>query len=107
MLSCCINCFFRLIRIYNRLFYIEIPKPKISTSKLPWLWIGVELTNGKIETMTDLVNNSIEYGDVITPEFLEKLTNIKNAKRWIYLKSTTLNEEEIPAEGLVIEDDSN
>lgn len=107
MLACCINCFFRLVRIYNKFYYTEIPKQKISTSRLPWLWIGVELPNGKIETITELVNTSIDVGDVITPKFLEELTNIQGAKRWVYLDARTLNEQEFPAEGLVIKDDSN
>lgn len=107
MLSCCINCFFRLIRLYNRFNYTQIPKQKISSSRLPWLWVGVELSNGKIETITDTINSSVDIGDVITPTFLEKITNIQDAKRWIYLDSTTLNEEEFPAEGLVIKDDSD
>lgn len=107
MLSCCINCFFRLIRLYNKFYYTEIPKKKISTSKLPWLWVGVELNNGKIETVTEIVNNTVDYDDVINKHFLEELTGFKDVKRWIYLNSTTLNEEEFPAEGLVIKDDSN
>ena len=107
MLTCFINCLFRLLRIYNKFYYTEIPKQKISSSRLPWLWIGVELPNGKIETITDLVNSSVDIGDVITPSFLENLTNIQGAKKWVYLHPTTLNEEEIPTEGLVIKDDSN
>ena len=101
------NCLFCIIRLYNRIFYKRIPKQKISISNLPWLWIGAELNNGKIETITELVNSIIEYDDTITPLFLKELTQFKNVKRWLYLDSTTLNEEEFPAEGLVIKDDSN
>ncbi len=97
---------FCIVRCYNRFFYKKLPKQKVSTTNLPWLWIGVELKDDKIETITELVNTNVEYGDAITIEHLEALTNIKDAKRWLYLDSKTLNEQEIPAEGLVIEDDS-
>lgn len=101
------SCFFCLIRLYNRFFYKKLPKQTISPSNLPWLWIGAKLNDGKIETITEIVNNSIEYGDVISPSFLQKLTEFDNVDQWVYLNSTTLNEEEFPAEGLVIKDDSN
>lgn len=106
MSNCCINLAFCCIRIYNRLFYKKLPKQKISTSNLPWLWIGVELENGNIETITDIVNTAIEPGQLITPYYLKNLTGYRNAKRWLYLDATTLNEEEFPATGLVIADDS-
>lgn len=105
-MNCCINIAFCCIRIYNRLFYKTLPKQKISTSSLPWLWIGVEFENDKIETITEIVNTAIEPGDVITPYFLKSLTGYQNVKRWLYLDAITLNEEEFPATGLVIEDDS-
>lgn len=101
------NCLFCCIRLYNRLFYKKLPKQSISTSDLPWLWIGAELTNDKIETITELVNNNVDYGDIITTEFLQELSHLQNVKRWLYLDPTTLNEEEFPAEGLVIKDDSD
>jgi hypothetical protein len=107
MSFCCINCFFCCLRIYNRIFYKKLLKQKVPTSSLPWLWIGAETTNGKIETVTEVVNSIIDFEDIITPLFLQEITNLKNVKRWLYLNPTTLNEEEIPAEGLVIKDDSS
>lgn len=101
------NCMFCLVRLYNRLFYKKLIKQKVSSLKVPWLWVGAELMNGKIETLTEIVNSSVEYDDVITPLFLEELTELQNVKRWMYLDSTTLNEQEIPAIGLVIKDDSD
>jgi hypothetical protein len=67
----------------------------------------VETEYGKIITLTEIVDSSIEYGDIVSPYFLESLTGIRNARRWSYLDSKTFREEEIPTEGLVIEDDSN
>ncbi len=104
---CCMQCFYCCIRLYNRLFYTKLPTKKVSSSHLPWLWIGVETEQGKIITLTEIVDSSIEYGDVVSPYFLESLTGIQNAKRWSYLNSKTFREEEIPTEGLVIEDDSD
>lgn len=101
------NCMFCCIRFYNRLFYKKLPTQTISASELPWLWVGAELINDKIETITELVNSNLDYGDTITPLFLQELTQLKNVKRWLYLDSTTLNEEEFPTEGLVIKDDSD
>jgi hypothetical protein len=96
------------VRWYGKLFYTQIPTDrKISVSNLPWVWIGAETLSGTIISSTELVNASIEYGDCITVQFLEMLTQEKNIKRWFYLDSKTFKEEEIPAEGLIIENDSD
>ena len=105
----CMQWLFCCIRLYNKLFFKELPKTikKVDSSHIPWLWIGAELTDGNITSLTDLVNGSVEYDDVITPSYLEDISNVENAKRWVYVDSKTLKEEEIPAHGLVIEDDSD
>jgi hypothetical protein len=108
MQFCCMQCMFCLVRLYNRIFYEKLPsKKKISASHLPWMWIGVETESGKIITLTEMLESSIEYGDCITPKFLKAFTGIQDAKRWIYLDSKTFKEEEIPTVGLIIEDDSH
>ena len=102
------QCMFCCVRLYNRLFYSKLPtKKKVSSSHLPWLWIGVETTNGNILTLTEIVDSAIECGDTVSPQFLEVLSGVRNAKRWIYLDSKTLKEDEIPADGLIIGDDSD
>jgi len=78
----------------------------VHPSKTPWLWIGAEMPNGKIITVTDTVNKYIEYDDVVNSVYLEAATKIDNASRWLYLDSKTLNEQEFPPEGLVIKNDS-
>jgi hypothetical protein len=70
------------------------------------MWVGAELSNGSITTLTEIVESSIEYGDVVTPEFLKALSGLHNVKRWLYLGSKTFREEEIPTDGLIIQDDS-
>lgn len=70
------------------------------------MWVGVETGNGSIVSLTDIVDSAVEYGDCVTSEFLEDLSGIHSARRWIYLDPKTLKEEEIPADGLIIHDDS-
>ena len=64
------------------------------------------MPNGKIITVTDTVNKYIEYDDVVNTAYLEATTKIDTANRWLYLDSKTLNEQEFPPEGLVIQNDS-
>lgn len=64
------------------------------------------MPNGKIITVTDTVNKYVEYDEVINVAYLETVTKIDSANRWLYLDSKTLNEQEFPPEGLVIENDS-
>jgi hypothetical protein len=71
------------------------------------MWVGAELLDGRILTLTDVINPEIEYGDIISPIFLKNLTGLKDVVRWLYLNPKTFKEEEFPPEGLVIEDDSN
>ena len=78
----------------------------VHPSKTPWLWIGAEMPNGKIITVTDTINKYVEYNEIINVAYLETVTKIDSANRWLYLDSKTLNEQEFPPEGLVIENDS-
>lgn len=103
----CMQCLFCCVRLYNRLFYKPLTKRPKKVSQLPWMWIGVETSNGSIVSLTEIVDSSVEHGDVVTPYFLEMLSGIQTAKRWIYLDPKTLKEEEIPTDGLIIQDDSN
>lgn len=101
-LFCCSRALKKIIKNDDEVRYSSIP-----SSKTPWLWIGAEMNNGSIVTVTDKVNKHIQYDDVITPEYLGSVTNIPNGvSRWLYLDSKTLNEQEFPPEGLVIKNDS-
>jgi hypothetical protein len=79
----------------------KLRKPNIPKQILPWFWVGAELED-RVETVTDIVNQYIEYGTVITPEYLSDLTGY-NAIRWIYLDARTLEEKEFPPEGILID----
>lgn len=108
MQLCCMQCMLCCVRLYSRFFYTKLPtKKNVSSSHLPWMWIGAETAGGTILTLTEIVDSTVEYGDCVTPAFLESLTDVQNAKRWIYLDSKTFREEEIPTVGLLIEDDSD
>jgi hypothetical protein len=102
---------YRVFFYVSKLFQPSIPETRINynlvnPSKTPWLWIGAQLSDGKIVTVTDTVNKCIEYDDVIDAAYLESATKLDTVTRWLYLDSKTLNEQEFPPEGLVIQDDS-
>lgn len=112
------NCFQRVHNIvfwcrrkYAELFHVEditvTTHVFVSPSHLPWLWIGAELEDGKIISITEDVNDEVQYGDRVNEDYLVDLTRLFNVKRWLYLNPQTLKEEEIPLEGLLIENDSH
>ena len=113
-MSCCyriIRLIFWVYKTCERIFEGEpshqpVPKNSVPVSQLPWLWIGAELQNDKIITFTERINEQVEYGDVITHEYLEQVTHTFPVKRWLYLDPKTLREEEIPPEGLTIPNDT-
>lgn len=115
-MSVLFNCFYRAYRVffwckrkYVELFDIEDITVSdhvfVSPSHLPWLWIGAELNDGKVISITEDVNDEVRYGDRVNEDYLVDLTRLFNVKRWLYLHPETLKEEEIPLEGLVIEND--
>jgi hypothetical protein len=111
-MNCCYNFIYQTYRIFfwcSRIFSSnDIEKAVfVNPSKLPWLWIGVEMKNGKIITLTEKINKYVEYGDRVDTRYLEIATNTTGEiLRWLYLDAETLIEREFPAEGLIIEHDS-
>lgn len=86
---------------------IQIKYNSVHPSKTPWMWIGAEMKNGAIVTVTDQVNKHIVYDDVVDAGYLEAVTKLHTGVvRWLYLDPVTLNEQEFPPEGLVIQNDS-
>ena len=75
--------------------------PPVPANKLPWLWIGAELADGKILDMTDTVNKHVRMGDFVDLEYLETQTGYANAT-WLYLDPATIKQEKYPAKGFVI-----
>lgn len=89
----------------KRRFYPNTPvvRPQVPTSKLPWFWIGAELSTKTTETVTDVVNQYVRYGNKITPEFLQEVTGYTDVITWKYVDVITLEEKEFPPGGFVIE----
>lgn len=107
------NCLYRILksicrckRYLDGYFEVEVRTPTVSVSKLPWLWIGAELQNDEIITLTEDINLVVQPGDIVTDKYLKAYTELHNVKRWLYLNCETLKEEEIPPHGLVIENDT-
>lgn len=109
-MNCCyfvLRGFFILKRKFDQYFYVPDKEPvEISPIELPWVWIGAEMKSGVILTLTEDINKIVEYGDIVTPRYLEAYTELKNVKRWLYLDMITLVEQEIPTSGLIIRNDS-
>ena len=102
---CCLRIIFTIKRKIENYFYSEEEKHKlmVSPAELPWLWLGAELKNNMIISLTDDINKVVMYGDLVTPDYLESYTELGNVRRWLYLDSKTLIEKEIPTKGLLIE----
>jgi hypothetical protein len=75
--------------------------PDIPKETLPWFWVGAQLED-RVECITDIVNNYVQYDTPVNPEFLKEITGC-DAKKWVYLDAKTLEEKEFPPEGIVIE----
>lgn len=72
----------------------------VSESHLPWIFVGCKDSNGEVINITETVNKYINYGDLVSPSFLQKLDPTYN--EWFYLDKLTLNEVKIPVEGIQI-----
>jgi hypothetical protein len=98
-----------LMRTYIRVFgHTKTRSMQVESKHIPWLWIGAELRNKSIITLTDEINHVIEYGDCVDEAFLQMHTQTASSvDRWLYLDASTLIEKEIPPEGLLIQDDPN
>jgi len=103
-----------LYPIYLKVFYLKnlirdllcpmrIQKD-IMVKKVPWLWIGAEVTPGNFLSVTDIVNEYVENGNTVDVEFLESVTNMQNIISWKYLDAETLKEQEFPLIGIVIKE---
>ena len=79
----------------------KLNKPNIPKQILPWFWIGAELED-RVESVTDIVNQYVDYNTIITPQYLSRITEY-NAIRWVYLDAITLEEKEFPPEGILID----
>jgi hypothetical protein len=87
-------------------FLFAPPKAEEATvpvSTLPWLWIGARYPDGVTVEYTNEVNDNVEFGLCVTPDWLDRVFN-EHDVTWRYLDPKTLEEKDFPSEGLVIDD---
>jgi hypothetical protein len=92
----------RCCEVYGGFEEVIEEEEHVHSTKLPWLWLGAEDTDGTLHTITDTVNKRVQHGMQIDPLFLKQVTGLQ-PKRWLYLNATTLVEDEFPSNGIVIE----
>ena len=89
-------------RVKNILFRPDDPKPDIvPVSQLPWMWLGAMYADCNVVDYTSVVNESVQYGVQIDPQWLEQTTNARDVT-WLYLDPISLDQKEFPSEGFVI-----
>lgn len=91
----------KFLKVKDEELKIEVP-----VNKLPWMWIGGEY-NGKIYSVTEIVNHSIQYGTRVDKEFLKDASGLLHIENWKYMDPITLEEKEFPTEGIVIDGPTN
>jgi hypothetical protein len=93
-------------RIENILFSPEKGEsPSVPVTSLPWVWIGVKKEDGVVIDYTNEVNDVVEYGVIVTSDWLNEILNTENVT-WQYLDSKTLEMTKFPSSGFVIDDSS-
>ena len=95
---------YREIYKCKRLVFKNKPPPRIEipVNKLPWFWIGAKLPT-RTESVTDMVNQYVRYGNRITPDFLTEITGYTDVIAWKYIDVETLEEKDFPSQGFLIE----
>lgn len=77
--------------------------PTVPVTSLPWVWIGVKKEDGVVVDYTNEVNDSVDFGLTVTPEWLNEVLNTENVT-WQYLDAKTLEMTDFPSSGFVIDD---
>jgi hypothetical protein len=99
--------------IYSHFFYCKrrlCPHtkrhiPDVPANKLPWFWVGATILDSTI-CVTDVINNHVKYGTIVTSKLLSEITHIDDSAVWKYIDAKTLEEKDFPPDGIVIEDDT-
>lgn len=76
---------------------IEIPLPEH-----PWLSISAIRGDEEVD-VTELVNEKVQAGQMITPDWLAEITNEIDVSKWEYVNSLTFEVGEITSDGVVNE----
>lgn len=96
-------------RSVQKLLFADVSRKTVSPKHIPWLWVGAKFVDRSDPvSYTEIVNNYIWYGDVVTKEYLNSMAELDDEfiETWYYVDAETLEEKEIPPEGLVIENDT-
>ena len=92
-LFCCIK---RIHKLFN-----EDQKPlEFSVRDSDWLSVDANMLDGTTQDITETVRDCMRHDALITPEVLERITQIENVASWGYL-TKTLEYNKIPTEGVV------
>jgi len=109
-MSCCTRLAIQVYKIgfwvYRCMFPVTYApiSTQISASKLPWLFVGIELKDGKILDKTQEAQYLVNHDIPVTPFTIDMSVDKQLVKRYFYLDAVTLKEEEIPTEGITIND---
>jgi len=79
---------------------------RVNVSDIPWLLINVVTSDNQLFSLTEEVNETLKYGDLVDIVYLEEVTGITDGIKWTYLDSVELVEKDFPSEGFLIENDS-
>jgi hypothetical protein len=82
---------------------VKTQESQVPVSSLPWLWVGATYPDGVTVEFTNEVNENIEFGMHITPEWLDDVFDLTDVT-WRYLDPKTLEEKDFPSTGFVIDD---
>ena len=89
--------------IVNKLCPVNKPYEKVGVHKdnLPWFWIGILYNDGGSHTITDIINNSIDYDMHITPQYIRHVSEVYGGIIR-YMDAETLEEKDFPSDGFII-----
>jgi hypothetical protein len=102
------SCLFACCRRVEKLLFRDESEPRkeltleIPLPTYPWLSIAGVRGDDEID-VTDLVNDEVEPGQVVTSKWLLELSGEENIEKWEYTDSLTFEVKEITSEGLVNE----
>lgn len=94
---------YRVYKWFYPTVYEKVPS-HVSAAKLPWMFVGVELTDGTILDKTEDAQKLVDGDYPISPLTILAGIDETTVKRCFYLDAETLKEEEIPANGITIND---
>lgn len=89
-------------RVQKFLFKDEEDDNTIPLAELPWLWLGFVDSEGTTIDYTNTIKLLNVPNIHVTSDFLTSLVDLSAEGKWQYVDSKTLQLEEFPSEGFVI-----